>query len=287
MKISRVGVVGAGTMGRGIAQALVRHGYTAVLYDSEPAALESARAKISAGLGREVAKGACSEAEKQAAESRLNAARELSNLAASDFIIEAVPENFDVKAGVFRSLDPICGAETIFASNTSSISITRLARLTRRPQLMAGMHFFNPVPAMKLVEVVAGLETAEAAVECVEKLAVSLGKTPIRVKDSPGFVSNRLLMPMINEAVYTLMEGVSDAKGVDGVMKLGMNHPMGPLELADLIGLDVCLETMRVLYQGFSDSKYRPCPLLERMVNAGRLGRKTGRGFYEYPKPAA
>jgi 3-hydroxybutyryl-CoA dehydrogenase len=284
MKISRVGVAGAGTMGRGIAQVLLRHGYSAVLQDSEATALESARQNISAGLGREVSKGSWPEGEKRQAESRLITTRELSDLASADLVIEAVTESYEVKAGVFRHLDSICGPETIFASNTSSISITRLARNTGRPQLFVGMHFFNPVPAMKLVEVVRGLETAEKTAEAVERLAASLGKTPIGVKDSPGFVSNRLLMPMINEAVYAVMEGVSDPQGVDGVMKLGMNHPLGPLELADLIGLDVCLDIMRVLYQDFSDSKYRPCPLLERMVSAGRLGRKTGRGFYQYPK---
>jgi 3-hydroxybutyryl-CoA dehydrogenase len=281
-----IGVVGAGTMGRGIAQALLRHGYAVTLHDSASAALESAREKISAGLSRDVSKGIWPEAEKRQAESRLNIAQAFSDFASAELVIEAVTENFDVKAVVFRQLDSICGPETILASNTSAISITRLAAVTRRPQSFIGLHFFNPVPAMKLVEVVRGLETSEKTVEAAERLAGAVGKTPVRVKDSPGFVSNRLLMPMINEAVFALMEGVSDAKGIDEVMKLGMNHPMGPLELADLIGLDVCLDIMKVLYEGFADSKYQPCPLLERMVSAGWLGRKAGKGFYEYPDPA-
>jgi 3-hydroxybutyryl-CoA dehydrogenase len=206
------------------------------------------------------------------------------DLAAADFIIEAVTEKFDVKASVFRSLEPHCPPETIFASNTSSISITRLAAATERPGKFVGLHFFNPVPVMKLVEVVPGLQTAPETIEKAIALATSAGKTPVRVNDFPGFVSNRVLMPMINEAVFCLMEGVADAAGIDNVMKLGMNHPMGPLELADLIGLDVCRDIMMVLYESFHDSKYRPCPLLEKMVAAGWLGCKTGKGFYEYPR---
>jgi 3-hydroxybutyryl-CoA dehydrogenase len=207
----------------------------------------------------------------------------LAALSAAEFIIEAVVENFETKANVFRALESIVRPEVIFASNTSSISITKLAAQTKRAARFLGLHFFNPVPVMKLVEVVPGLETAPETIETATALASSVGKTPIRVNDYPGFVSNRVLMPMINEAVYCVMEGVAEPQAVDGVMKLGMNHPMGPLELADLIGLDVCLDIMRVLYEGFHDSKYRPCPLLEKMVAAGRLGRKTGRGFYEYP----
>ena len=198
------------------------------------------------------------------------------------FIIEAITENFDAKAEVWRELDRRAPKETIFASNTSSISITRLAAVTRRPERFLGLHFFNPVPVMKLVEIVPGLETSPETVDAAEKLAASLEKTAVRVNDYPGFVSNRVLMPMINEAVYAVMEGVAEPQAVDAVMKLGMNHPMGPLELADFIGLDVCLDIMKVLYEGFHDSKYRPCPLLAKMVAAGRLGRKSGHGFYEY-----
>ena len=206
------------------------------------------------------------------------------DLAAADIIIEAVTEKFEVKAEVFRALEPHCPPETIFATNTSSISITRLAAATQRPAKFVGMHFFNPVPVMKLVEVVPGLQTAPETVEQAIALATSADKTPVRVNDFPGFVSNRVLMPMINEAIFCRMEGVADAAGIDNVMKLGMNHPMGPLELADLIGLDVCLDIMKVLYESFHDSKYRPCPLLEKMVAAGWLGCKTQRGFYTYPR---
>jgi len=278
-----VGVAGAGTMGHGIAQVLVRSGYSVLLHDVAAKFLEGAAEKIVKGLGRDVEKGRLTAEEKEQALGRLKTTRDLAALAAADFMVEAVTENFEVKAGLFRALDLQCRPEVIFASNTSAISITRLAAQTQRPARFVGLHFFNPVPVMKLVEVVPGLETAPETVEVATALASSLGKTPIRVNDYPGFVSNRVLMPMINEAAYCIMEGVADAPAVDDVMKLGMNHPMGPLELADLIGLDVCLEILRVLYEGFHDSKYRPCPLLEKMVNAGWLGRKTGRGFYEYP----
>ena len=284
MNVSLAGVVGAGTMGHGIAQVLVRNGYSVVLHDTTQELVAHGAEKISRGLARDVEKGRLTEKEKQQAESRLKTTVELSDLASADVVIEAVTEKFDAKAEVFRSLDAVCRPEALFASNTSSISITRLAGVTRRPAQFVGLHFFNPVPVMKLVEVVPGLETAEETVVAAEQIAKFTGKTPIRARDFPGFVSNRLLMPMINEAVYAVMEGVADPEGVDGVMKLGMNHPMGPLELADLIGLDVCLDIMKVLYEGFRDSKYRPCPLLERMVDAGRLGRKTGRGFYDYAK---
>jgi 3-hydroxybutyryl-CoA dehydrogenase len=271
-------------MGHGIAQVLVRNGYSVVLHDTSLELVGRGAEKISRGLGRDVEKGRLTEEQKRQAESRLKTTTELTDLASSDIVIEAVTEQFEVKAAVFRSLDSVCRPEAIFASNTSSISITRLAGVTERPAQFVGMHFFNPVPVMKLVEVVPGLDTAEETVAAAEQMATSVGKTPIRTRDFPGFVSNRLLMPMINEAVYAVMEGVAAAEGVDGVMKLGMNHPMGPLELADLIGLDVCLDIMKVLYEGYRDSKYRPCPLLERMVEAGRLGRKSGRGFYNYAK---
>ena len=284
MKISLAGVVGAGTMGHGIAQVLICNGYSVVLHDTSQELVARGAEKISRGLDRDVEKGRLTREEKKQAESRLKTTTQLSDFSSADVVIEAVTEKFDVKAAVFRSLDAVCRPEALLASNTSSISITRLAGVTRRPAQFVGLHFFNPVPVMKLVEVVPGLETAEETVAAAEQMATAVGKMPVRARDFPGFVSNRLLMPMINEAVYTVMEGVAAPEGVDGVMRLGMNHPMGPLELADLIGLDVCLDIMKVLYEGFRDSKYRPCPLLERMVEAGRLGRKSGRGFYDYAK---
>lgn len=281
--VKTLGVVGAGTMGGGIAQVLIKSGYLVTLNDVAEKFLAKATDRIAKGLARDIEKGRMKPEERDAALGRLRTTTDLKALAGAEFIIEAVIENFDAKAAVFRALDPQARPEVIFASNTSSISITKLAAVTKRPAQFIGLHFFNPVPVMKLVEVVPGLETSAATIEAATALAMAAGKTPIRVNDYPGFVSNRVLMPMINEAVFCVMEGVGDAAAVDGVMKLGMNHPMGPLELADLIGLDVCLDTMRVLYEGFSDSKYRPCPLLEKMVAAGRLGRKTGIGFYEYP----
>ncbi|MHB8652772.1 MAG: 3-hydroxyacyl-CoA dehydrogenase family protein [Terriglobia bacterium] len=280
-----VAVVGAGTMGHGIAQVLLRGGYSVTLHDVSPKLLTSAADRISRGLNRDVEKGRLTAEQKDHALGRLKTTVQVADLAPSDFVIEAVTENFEVKAGIFRSLEPVFGAtrpEVIFASNTSSISITKLAATTLRPAQFVGMHFFNPVPVMKLVEVVPGLQTATETIATAEALAKSLDKTPLRVNDFPGFVSNRVLMPMINEAIYAVMEGVAAPEAVDGVMKLGMNHPMGPLELADFIGLDVCLDIMKVLHEGFHDSKYRPCPLLEKMVNAGWLGRKSGRGFYAY-----
>jgi 3-hydroxybutyryl-CoA dehydrogenase len=282
--IKAVGVVGAGTMGHGIAQVMVKSGLSVILHDLAEKLLTAAIEKIGRGLSRDVEKGRMTAEEREQALGRLKITTDLAAMANADFIIEAVIENFATKAAVFRELETHARPEVILASNTSSISISKLAAQTRRPAQFIGLHFFNPVPVMKLVEVVPGLDTSPATVETARALASSLGKTPIRVTDYPGFVSNRVLMPMINEAVFCVMEGVGDAAAVDGVMKLGMNHPMGPLELADLIGLDVCLDIMRVLYEGFHDSKYRPCPLLEKMVAAGRLGRKTGRGFYEYPE---
>ncbi|HEX5483551.1 MAG TPA: 3-hydroxyacyl-CoA dehydrogenase NAD-binding domain-containing protein [Terriglobia bacterium] len=280
--IKSVAVIGAGTMGRGIAHTLLRYGYSVLLSDSSPKSLALAAENISLGLARDVEKGRITPEAREQALTCLKTSAELVQASAAEIVIEAVTENFSAKAEVFQQLQPLCRPEVIFTSNTSSISITRLAAATARPGRFCGLHFFNPVPVMKLVEVVAGADTQPETLATASGLAVSLEKTPIRVNDFPGFVSNRVLMPMINEAVYAVMEGVAEPAAVDNVMKLGMNHPMGPLELADLIGLDVCLDIMKVLYEGFRDSKYRPCPLLEKMVFAGRLGRKTGRGFYEY-----
>jgi 3-hydroxybutyryl-CoA dehydrogenase len=284
MEIKTLGVVGAGQMGHGIAHVMLRAGLNVILLDTSQAFVDAGAKRIIKGLARDVEKERLTEKQRQQALTRFKVTTDVPVLAAADVIIEAVTEKIDVKAGVFRSLEPHCRPETIFASNTSSISITRLAAATQRPSKFVGLHFFNPVPVMKLVEVVPGLQTAPDTVEKAVALAESAGKTPVRVNDFPGFVSNRVLMPMINEAIFCLMEGVADAAGVDNVMKLGMNHPMGPLELADLIGLDVCLDIMKVLYESFHDSKYRPCPLLEKMVAAGWLGCKTGRGFYTYPR---
>lgn len=282
-----IGVVGAGQMGHGIAYVLLRAGHRVFLLDVSQDYVEAGAKRIAKQLARDVEKERMTAEEREQALTRLKPTTMAADLSAADFIIEAVTEKFEVKAGVFRSLEPHCSPVTILASNTSSIPITRLAAATQRPDRFVGLHFFNPVPVMKLVEVVPGLQTSPETADKAVRLAESAGKTAVRVNDFPGFISNRVLMPMINEAVFCLMEGVADAQGIDSVMKLGMNHPMGPLELADLIGLDVCLDIMKVLYESFRDSKYRPCPLLEKMVNAGRLGRKTGRGFYQYTEGKA
>jgi len=282
LETKTVGVVGAGTMGHGIAHVLVRSGYTVLLHDLSQSFLDSGAERVVKDLERDVEKNRLTEEEREKALSRLKTTTLVSDLGGADFIVEAVTEDFEAKAGAFRAIEPHCGQGVIFASNTSSISITRLASTTQRPDRFIGLHFFNPVAVMKLVEIVPGLQTSPETADKAVKLVESVGKTSVRVNDYPGFISNRLLMPMINEAVYCLMESLADAKGIDDVMKLGMNHPMGPLELADLIGLDVCLDIMKVLYESFRDSKFRPCPLLEKMVNAGRLGRKTGQGFYQY-----
>jgi len=280
--IGRIGVVGAGTMGHGIAQVAAQSGYEVVLADAVPDALERGVAQVAKGLGRLVEKGKLAADAREQALARLETAGDLTAFARVDLAVEAVVERLEVKQAVLAELDRVCPPHAILATNTSSISITKLAAVTRRPSQVIGMHFMNPVPLMQLVEVIRGLATAQATYDAVEEAARRMGKTPVEVHDAPGFVSNRVLMPMINEAVFCLHEGVGKAEAIDQVMKLGMNHPMGPLALADLIGLDVCLDVLRVLQQGFGDPKYRPCPLLVKMVDAGRLGRKSGRGFYDY-----
>ncbi len=282
--IETVGVVGAGTMGSGIAHVFARAGFRVLLCDVEQRFLDRAQGQIRINLGREVATGKLPEAEVKPVLARITATVDRAALAAAALVVEAAPERFELKSDIFRALDALMPENAILASNTSSISITRLAALTHRPAQVIGMHFFNPVPVMALVEVVRGMATSETTFAAVQALAVKLGKTPGEVNDAPGFVSNRVLMPLINEAAFAVMEGVATAEAVDQVFKLGMAHPMGPLTLADFIGLDVCVDILRVLQEGFGDPKYRPCPLLVRMVDAGWLGRKSGRGFYSYER---
>ena len=282
MDIQTIGIIGAGTMGNGIAHTAARSGFKVILHDIAESFLDRAVSTIAKNLEREVAKGRITANDKNAVLSRISAVTQNSALSEADFVIEAVIEDIETKLRVFEAMDRIARPGVILASNTSSISITKIASKTKRPDKVIGMHFMNPVPVMSLVEVVRGFATSDETYRMTKELAESLGKTAVEVNDYPGFVSNRVLMPMINEAVYCVMEGVGSAEAIDSVMKLGMNHPMGPLALADLIGLDVCLDIMEVLHSGLGDSKYRPCPLLRKMVDAGHLGRKSGGGFYKY-----
>ncbi|HVN31906.1 MAG TPA: 3-hydroxybutyryl-CoA dehydrogenase [Thermoanaerobaculaceae bacterium] len=284
MEITRIGVVGAGQMGNGIAHVGALAGRAVVLTDVTKALVDKGLETIARNLDRQVSKGTITVSARDEALARITPAVGLAELGSCQLVIEAVVESLDVKVRVFQELDRLLGPEAILASNTSSISITKLAGATSRPDRVIGMHFMNPVPVMPLVEVIRGIATSDGTFRTVEELAKTMGKVPVEVNDSPGFVSNRVLMPMINEAIYAVHEGVGTAEAVDAVMKLGMNHPMGPLTLADFIGLDTCLAILRVLYEGFGDPKYRPCPLLVKMVDAGWLGKKSGRGFYVYEK---
>ena len=282
MSIKTVGVIGAGTMGNGIAQVFAQAGFSVCLVDVAQPMLDRARGSIEKSLGKFVDKGKLSAADRDAALGRLTTRTGIDELGDADYVVEAIVEQAEAKRALFTSLDAVTRPDVILASNTSSISITLIGAATRRPDRVLGMHFMNPVPVMTLVEMIRGQMTSPETMRVASELCVALGKTPIEAADYPGFIANRILMPMINEAIYALMEGVGTAEAIDAVMKLGMNHPMGPLTLADFIGLDVCLAILNVLHDGLGDPKYRPCPLLRRMVAAGHLGRKSGQGFYSY-----
>jgi 3-hydroxybutyryl-CoA dehydrogenase len=282
MDIKTIGVVGAGTMGNGIAQVCAQTGYNVIMNDREDAFVQRGLGSISKSLGKLAEKGKFSAEERDAIYGRITPSTALEDMSAADLVVEAVFEKIEVKRDVLTRLDSICRPEAILASNTSSISITKLAAATRRPDKVIGMHFFNPVPIMQLIEIIRALQTSQETFDTIHDLSVKLGKTPVEIQDSPGFIGNRIVMPMINEAIYALMEGVASAQDIDTAAKLGLNHPMGPLTLADYIGLDVCLDIMEVMHRELGDPKFRPCPLLRKMVDAGYLGRKSGQGFYKY-----